>query len=104
MKEIQKETRNIIKKFQKIEKKPWTPEVIMLDLMEEVGELANAILVKEDYKSVKREISGLKDSMADILYALIRLANFYKIDIKDEYMKMLKELKNRIDRGEFVDD
>ncbi len=104
MKEIQRETEKIIKEFQKIEKRPWTPEVIMLDLMEEVGELANAILVKEEYKSVKREISGLRDSIADVLYALVRLANFYKINIKDEYMKMLKELRNRIDKGEFVDD
>jgi len=100
--DIQKKTEKIIKKFQEIEKNPWGPEAIVLDLVEEVGELANAVLVREKYKSIKRKKSELKDSIADILYALVRLANYYNINIKDEYMKMLKKLEERLEKGEFT--
>ncbi|MFZ3077817.1 MAG: MazG nucleotide pyrophosphohydrolase domain-containing protein [Candidatus Aenigmatarchaeota archaeon] len=100
MEELQKKTAEINTFFeQKIRERKWTPEVIMTDLMEEVGELSNAILVREKFKSEKRKKADLKDSVADVLFDLILIANYYNIDVKREFMKMAEELKERIDSG-----
>jgi len=53
----------------------------MIDLMEEVGELSNAILVQEKFKSEKRKKADLKDSVADVLFDLILIANYYKNEL-----------------------
>lgn len=71
----------------------------MAALIEEVGELANAILVEEKFKNEENKKFDLKDSVADVLFDLILIANYYKIDIKQEFLKMITELKERIDSG-----
>lgn len=100
MEELQKKAAEINTFFeQKVRERKWTPEVIMADLMEEVGELSNAVLVQEKFKSEKRKKADLKDSVADVLFDLILIANYYNINIKEEFMKMIEELKERIDSG-----
>jgi len=76
-------------------------EARVLDLVEEVGELANAVLVEEGHKGRKK--ADLADSLADVLYDLILVAEHYGIDLKKEYGNMLEELKKRAERGEFKD-
>lgn len=91
-------TKEVAKKFPG---KQWGPEARTLDLIEEIGELCNAVLVKERYKSKKRAKIDLSDSMADILFDIILLADYYKVDIDKEYSKMIKDLKKRQKRREF---
>ena len=97
MKKIIKKTLNVSKKFPKEMGK----EARFVDLVEEVGELANAILITEGHKSRKCARAEVADSLADILYNLIVLADLYGVDLENETEVMLKRLEKRIKKKEF---
>lgn len=74
-----------------------------LDLVEEVGELANAILLSEDVKPDKHKTGSkaeIEDAMADILYNLILLSDHYDVDLEQAYIDMLEHVNKRIDERE----
>jgi NTP pyrophosphatase (non-canonical NTP hydrolase) len=96
------ETKKIRKRFQK-ESSNFDKRDRVLDLVEEVGELANAVLIveKRKKKNITRSKSDIADAISDILFDLIILAEDYQIDLLADYERMLKALKTRIDKGEF---
>ncbi|GAI26667.1 unnamed protein product, partial [marine sediment metagenome] len=61
----------------------------------------NTILVREGYKGKKRAKADLADSIVDILFDLILLADIYKIDIDKEYFKMIENIVQRQKEKEF---
>ena|SRR3989344_9688425 len=71
------------------------------DLVEEVGELANAIQVKEGWKTRHRAKSELIDSVCDVLYSVLCIAAIYDIDLDQEYPKVLEHIDNRRRDGDF---
>lgn len=79
----------------------WSVEARTLDLMEEVGELCNAILVEEGHKHIKRKKSDIADSICDILFDLFLLADKYHIQLDVAYQEMLTQLRARQDNHEF---
>lgn len=81
--------------------KPWGIYQRFNDLVEETGELANAIQVKEGWKSKKRSKSDLVDSVCDVLYSVFLIASHYDIDLEIEYPKVLKEIDERRKNGDF---
>lgn len=96
--------KNLINKVIKISKKfpkKLSKEERFIQLVEEVGELANAIATTEGHKSRKCARAGLKDSFADVLFDLILLANLYGVDLEKETKAMLKRLQKRIKDKEF---
>lgn len=80
---------------------PWTVHNRVVELMEEVGELANAIQTEEGYKSKKRKKSDIVDSVCDVLYEVFCIAAYYKIDLDKEYPNVLKHIDDRRKSGEF---
>lgn len=85
-------------------KNKWRVHNNFAAMVEEVGELANAIQVTEGFKSKKRKKSEVADSLCDILYELFRIAKWYKVDLDKEYPLVLKQIDNRRKRGEFDHD
>ncbi len=81
--------------------KPWTIHNRLVELIEEVGELANAIQTDEGFKSQKRKKSEVIDSVCDTLFELLLIADHYKIDLDTEYPKVLKQIDKRRKSGEF---
>ena len=81
----------------------WDLKTRFVDLIEEVGELANAVLTKEKAKGGKPgwQKDGFKDSLCDILYDLLLLAWQEGVDLEKEYLVMLRDLEKRIESGEF---
>lgn len=79
----------------------WIPEIRLLDLIEEIGELCNAILVNEGHKNIKRKKSGIEDSICDIFFNLFLLCHNYDIDIDEAYNTMIYKLEKRINKGDF---
>jgi len=73
----------------------WDLKTHYIDLVEEVGELGNAILVESGDKSMKRKRAELNDSFADVLFELIMTANEAGVNLEDVLTKMLNELKAR---------
>ena len=79
----------------------WTIHNRFTELVEEVGELANAIQTDEGFKSKKRKKSEVVDSVCDVLFELLLIAAYYKIDLEKEYPKVLKHIDGRRKAGEF---
>lgn len=78
----------------------------LIDLMEEVGELAQAIHIVEGYKHTNninkaKTVDDIADAVCDCMYELILLASEYKLDLPQEYQDMLYRLKKRLNQGEF---
>jgi len=79
----------------------WGPYQRLGDLLEETGELANAIQVKEGWKTEKRAKSELVDSVCDVLFSVFGIAALYNINLDTEYPKVLEQINNRRANGEF---
>lgn len=82
-------------------KKKWQVHNNFAAMVEEVGELANAIQVEEGFKSKKRKKSEVINSVCDILFEILNIASYYKIDLDKEYPEVLKEIDQRRKSGEF---
>ena len=92
--------RNIIRRFEKIEGRPWGAEGAMIELSKQIGELAKLVMVQEKYYFQNRESENKKyvvsqekigDELADIFYSLIRLADYYKIDLLSSHIEAREE-------------
>lgn len=81
--------------------KQWNAHIRFVELIEEIGELANAIQTEEGYKSKKRKKSDLTDSICDALFEILAIAGKYKIDLDKEYPLVLREIERRRRDGEF---
>jgi NTP pyrophosphatase (non-canonical NTP hydrolase) len=81
----------------------WDQKTRFIDLVEEVGELANAVLTNYKAKGDKPgwQKEGFKDSLCDLLFDILILARENKIDLEKEYLAMLDDLEKRIKKGEF---
>ena len=81
--------------------KPWGIYQRFNDLVEETGELANAIQVKEGWKTKNRAKADLVNSVCDVLYSILLIADHYDIDLEVEYRAVLEEIDTRRKEGDF---
>ncbi len=79
----------------------WTIHQRLTELMEEVGELANAIQTTEGFKSKNRQKAELNDSICDVLFEVLNIAAHYNIDLDKEYPEVLEQIDKRRKSGEF---
>ena len=80
----------------------WPPLAMLASVTEEVGELARILNHKEQIK-VKKESevhNPLGEELADTLFSLICIANYYDIDLGAELKIVLKKYLGR-DLGRF---
>lgn len=85
----------------------YTKQARLLDVMEEAGELAQAVLIVEGIKTTndplkKRTVEDISDAISDILFALIHLSDDYHRNLITDYDAMLTRLEHRLDQGEFT--
>jgi NTP pyrophosphatase (non-canonical NTP hydrolase) len=75
----------------------WPPLSMLGAIVEEVGELAKEINHLEGFKPKKRDDAKAKigEELADIIYAIICVANYYKINISDELSLVIKKYTKR---------
>ena len=75
----------------------WPPLSMLACIVEEVGELAREINSLEKIKKKKSSETntdiGLE--LADILFSLVCLANYYEIDLNDSFGKVMKKYATR---------
>ena len=71
----------------------WPPLSMLSAIMEELGELSREINFLEGYKPKNIEIkkSNLKEEIADLLYSIICIANYYKVDLDSELNMRLEQ-------------
>jgi len=99
-KEAIKLTEDIILRFEKIEGRNWGAEGALIELTKQVGELSKQIMVYERYYFFDRDKldpnyevtkNKIADELADILYAIIRIAKHYNLDLEEAHIKARKE-------------
>lgn len=102
LKQLIKDTNEVAERFPK----KFGKRDNFIDLVEEVGELAQAIMISEGWKttndpSKQRTIEDVKDALGDVMFQIIRIAEQYEVDLAEEYPKVLAHLRGRLDSGEF---
>lgn len=84
------EIKKTIKRFEKIEGRPWGVEGAVIELAKQVGQLSALVMNREGYYYAEREKLSDKynatddkiaDELADIMFAVVRIAEHYKIDL-----------------------
>ncbi|MBI4675796.1 MAG: hypothetical protein HY741_29505 [Chloroflexi bacterium] len=100
--------RQIYRRFEKIEGRPWGIEGSVMELVKQVGELAKHVMVAEKYyftgrETIKgyetnKEISG--DELADIFAMLVRISDYYGIDLEQAHIQARRmEAESLDERG-----
>jgi NTP pyrophosphatase (non-canonical NTP hydrolase) len=75
----------------------WSPFEMLAALVEEVGELADAMLAFEGVKG-KADKAKLEEELGDVLFALACIANFYGFD-RDGLHKSVEHYRKRLQQG-----
>ena len=75
----------------------WPPLSMLASLTEEIGELAREINHRERFKKKKgTEPSGdIGLELADVLFSLICLANYYKVDLESKFGEVMEKYSSR---------
>jgi NTP pyrophosphatase (non-canonical NTP hydrolase) len=97
VKEFQKKIKNLMKNWDKLKKRKYTPEIAFCHLVEEVGELAKE-LVNKKRRPEKYSKEKLIDAIGDILIFTVLMASFYKVDIEKLILKIIEQDKKRMKR------
>jgi len=101
LKEIQKQVDDWVKQYKV---GYFKPHEILAQLMEEIGELAREInhLYGPKKKKAMEKAKEMSNEIADIIFALVCLANLKKIDLDKAFKKIMKKRyqrdKNRWER------
>jgi len=82
------QSRQIDKKF----KIRWDIKTRLVNLSEEVGELAHDVLVEEKLKNDKPIAKDLGADLTNLMYELFLIANHYKIDLDKSWKIFLKSM------------
>ena len=79
-----------IERFEKIEGRPWGVEGAVIELTKQVGQLSALVMNREGYYFADREKldasylatdERIADELADIIFAVVRIASHYNIDL-----------------------
>ncbi len=75
----------------------WPPLSMLSAVTEELGELAREINHLEGYKpkKVEEKNAGIGEELADLIYAIFCIANYYKVDLQQEIEKVIEKFADR---------
>ena len=75
----------------------WPPLSMLCAIMEELGELAREVNFLEGYKAKKskNKNSNLGEELADLLFSIICVANYYQINLGKEFHRVINKYKIR---------
>ena len=79
----------------------WSATSCFVDLVEEVGELANALLVATDQKDRKRQKSELTESAGDVAFSLLMFCAASGVDLEGSLVSVIADIQDRQQRSEF---
>lgn len=73
--------------------KPWTPFVMVTDILEEAGEAAATIKDLEGFKSPDKQKTKemLASELSDLLYAVFVLAEHYGLNLEETFLEHVNE-------------
>lgn len=93
-KELISQSKNINKKFQI----QWGIETRLVNLTEEVGELAHDVLVKEGQKKDQLHTEHIGDNLTNLLYEIFMIADHYQVDLDQDWQKFIKVMPSWVEK------
>ena len=96
-KKAQKRVHDFIKMF---EEGYWSPLSMLASIVEEIGEVSREINALEGYKIKKKGVDtnykkNIGMELGDLIFSIICLANYYDIDLEENFELILKKYENR---------
>ena len=75
----------------------WPPLAMLTATIEELGELAKEINHIQGFKPKKKDdgINHIGEELADLVYALICIANYYNVDLNTELINVIEKYSKR---------
>jgi NTP pyrophosphatase (non-canonical NTP hydrolase) len=92
-------TRTITRLFDKLVG-PWNSNIMVTELVGEVGTLADSIMIREGHRPPREssDTIDLEDDVVDVLFMLIRIADHYDIDLEQAYKNMILETREKLEQ------
>lgn len=77
----------------------WPPLSMLASIVEEIGEVSREINAFEGYKTKKSSNINYKKNigmeLGDIIFSIICLANYYQIDLEENFQLIMKKYEKR---------
>jgi NTP pyrophosphatase (non-canonical NTP hydrolase) len=75
----------------------WNEQDLMAGFVGDVGDLSKIIMAKHGLRDMEDVDAKLAHELSDCLWSVLVLADKYKIDLANEFIKTMAELDKRID-------
>lgn len=87
--------KEVYKRFEKVEYKQWGINGAMIELSKQVGDLSKWVMIKEQYYAMGGSMPDninehIGDELVDIFGQIIRIADYYNIDLEEAHLKARK--------------
>lgn len=97
-KKMQEMYLDVVHRFNKIELNEWKAQGAMIELTKQVGELAKQVMLKEKYYAFSDDEGDIDErlgnKMADVIAQVIRMADYYDIDLEKAFVKAREDEDN----------
>lgn len=75
----------------------WDGDKLMAGFVGDVGDLSKIVMAKNGYRAMDDVDAKLRHELADCLWSVLVLANYYDIDLETQFITSMKELEARVD-------
>lgn len=75
----------------------WDGDKIMAGFVGDVGDLSKIVMAKNGYRSMDHVDEKLKHELSDCMWSILVLADYYNIDLENQFITSMDELEGRVD-------
>lgn len=75
----------------------WDGNKLMAGFVGDVGDLSKIIMAKSGHRAMDDVDGKLEHELADCLWSILVLANYYGVDLENQFMRSMQELETRVD-------
>ena len=75
----------------------WDADKLMAGFVGDVGDLSKIIMAKSGHRSMDDIDNRLVHELADCLWSILIIADYYKMDLESQFIQSLSELEARVD-------
>lgn len=75
----------------------WDGDKLMAGFVGDVGDLSKIVMAKSGHRAMDDVDEKLRHELSDCLWSVLVLANYYDIDLENQFLKSMDELEARVD-------
>jgi len=75
----------------------WDGDKLMAGFVGDVGDLSKIIMAKGGYRAMDDVDAKLQHELADCLWSILVLANYYNVDLEHQFAQSMEALEARVD-------